>query len=560
MMKKLRLLALVPGLFLVFLFEAAVSLSQSTSGEISTLVGNATRGAGGDGGPAKSASLNSPEDIALDPAGNLFIVDSGNNRVRRVDATTGIITTVAGRADGFNGDGGPATSASLSSPGGIAVDEAGNLFIADTGNSRVRRVDAATGIITTVAGNGKFSFGGDGGRATSASLNSPEDVAVDAAGNLFIVDTFNSRIRRVDTNGNITTVAGNGRSGPLGDGGPAINASLILPDGIVVDRMGNLFVVDTENNRVRRVNTDGTIMTVAGNGSVGFGGDGGRAVNASLNFPEGIAIDGMGNLFIVDTENSRVRRIDAATGIIATVAGNGMAGFRGDGGRAIDASLNFPEEVALDAAGNLFIADTENNVIRSVKVAGGQPADFMLLATPSMQTVTSGMSAAYTINVQAINGFNQPVNLGAVLNPPNNNISLNFSSNTVTPGSNVMLTVITGANLPASTFTISITGTSGQITRIQNVILNVVTMPGPVTPVITGAMYRKPALSIGGSNFGSSPGVFINDQDVTSRITSINNTAIVLKGNRKKLNLRKGRNEIKVSAGGMVSNIFVLNL
>ncbi len=349
-----------------------------TSGQLTVVVaGIGAVGFGGDGGPATQASLTFPSAVAVDPVGNVFIADRDNNRIRRVDATTGIITTVAGTGIfGFSGDGGPATSARLARPGGgLAFDSAGNLFIGDsTFNHRIRRVDAATGIITTVAGTGPTGFGaggfsGDGGPATSARLANPVGVAVDSGGHLFIGDTNNNRIRRVDAaTGIITTVAGTGSFGFGGDGGPATNARLAFPRGVAVDNAGNLFIADQNNQRIRRVDTaTGIITTVAGTGSFGTSGDGGPATNARLANPVGGAVDSGGHLFIADLSSNRIRRVDAATGIITTVAGTGSFGFSGDGGPPTSARLAFPTGVAVDNAGNLFIADSFNNRIRRVQ-------------------------------------------------------------------------------------------------------------------------------------------------------------------------------------------------
>jgi sugar lactone lactonase YvrE len=224
-------------------------------------------------------------------------------------STSGTITTFAGNGtQGFSGDGGPATSAGLSYPGGVAVDAAGNLYIADTSNHRVRKV-STSGTITTVAGNGTFGFSGDDGPATNATLSYPTEVAVDAVGNLYIADTGNLRVRKVSASGTITTVAGNGIYGFSGDGGPATNASLVIPRGVAVDAVGNLYIADYGNSRVRKVSSWGTITTVAGNGSPGFSGDGGPATSAALGYPRGVAVDAAGNLYIADTDNNRVRKV-----------------------------------------------------------------------------------------------------------------------------------------------------------------------------------------------------------------------------------------------------------
>jgi sugar lactone lactonase YvrE len=356
------------------------------TGAITTVAGTGVGGYAGDGGPAAGAALSSPQGVAVDPAGNVYITDYGNNRLRRVDVATGVITTVAGIGTyGSSGDGGPAASAALGNPVGVAVDAAGNLFVADYGNSRVRRVDAATGVITTLAGTGVEGFGGDGGPATGASLRFPQAVAVDVAGNLFVADTGNDRVRRVDAaTGVITTVAGNGLEGYSGDGGPATGAAVDLPSGVAVDAAGNLFIADQANQRVRRVDAaTGVITTVAGTGTPTDGGDGGPATGASLRNPAGVTVDAAGNLFIADRGNSRVRRVDAATGVITTVAGTGVAGYGGDGGPPTAAILSAPRAVAVDAMGNLFIADYADHRVRKAAAAPpeGTPVTYTFTVT-----------------------------------------------------------------------------------------------------------------------------------------------------------------------------------
>src|SRR2546429_3291418 len=334
---------------------------------------------------------NLPNGIAVDAKGNIFFVDKFNNQIRSVDTTTGIITTFAGSgpggyySGGYGGDGGPATSARLNLPGEIAFDSNGNLFIADSQNGRIRRVDASTGIITTVAGNGGFTFSGDGGLATAASLNHPAGVALDTNGNLFIADAYNCRVRRVDaSSGIITTVAGNGEFSFSGDGGPAIAASLWLPIGVRVDTDGNLFIADLYNHRVRRVDAStGMITTFAGSGQSGVSGDGGLATSVDMS-PVGVAIESSGNLLIADADSKRVRRVNLSTNIVATVAGNGEFCFYGDGGPALAASLCAPQGLTADPSGNLLAYDSNNGRIRRINAetgqittvaGGGNPAD-----------------------------------------------------------------------------------------------------------------------------------------------------------------------------------------
>src|SRR5439155_1570189 len=317
---------------------------------------------GGDGGPATAAQLGFPLGVAVDAAGNLAIADQSNDRIRLVNATTGVITTVAGKeSSGFSGDGGPATAAELYLPAGVTFGAAGDLFIADQQNNRIRRVDATAGIITTVAGNGSGGFGGDGGPATAAQLNYPYSVGVDAAGNVLIPDTTNERLRRIDARtGIITTIAGNGTPSFSGDGGPATTAQIGFVPGVAVDPAGNLFITDHNAQRIRRVDAaTGIITTVAGNGTAGFGGDDGPATAAQLTDPSGIALDASGNLFIAD--RLRVRRVEASTGVITTIAGNGNCCFSGDGGPATAAGLDYCLNVAVDIAGNVFTAEPCNN-------------------------------------------------------------------------------------------------------------------------------------------------------------------------------------------------------
>ena len=322
----------------------------------------------GDGGPAVDARLSRPTGVTVDAAGNLYIADSGNHRIRRVDPS-GIITTIAGTGEeGFSGDSGPATEAQLRCPSRVATDGSGNLYIADRCNARIRKVDPA-GIITTVAGTGERGDGGDGGPATEAQLRSPNGVATDGSGNLYIADFGNFRIRRVDSSGIITTIAGTGEQGFSGDGGQAIDAQLGNPIDVTVDAAGNLYIADQSNRRIRRVDSSGTISTVVGNGASGFSGDFGPATEARLRFPSSVAADAAGNLYIADTFNYSIRRVDSS-GTISTVAGNRVPGFSGDSFPAIDAQLEDPIDVTVDAAGNLYIADQQNHRIRRVDPAG----------------------------------------------------------------------------------------------------------------------------------------------------------------------------------------------
>lgn len=365
---------------------------------ITTVAGKGVAGVSGFSGDnafATDALLNGPFGIAVDSAGNIFICDTLNQRIRRVDAITQVITTVAGNGVyGFSGDSGPATAARLGNPAGIAVDAAGNLFIVDQDNLRIRKVDAKTGVITTVAGNGSYGFFGDGIPATASGLTHPEGIAVDAGGNLFIADLENSRIRKVSAaTGLISTVAGTSSLfGGLGDGGPATSATFFNPARVIVDSLGNLFIIDYSRNRIREVNAATQVInTVAGDGGRGFRGDNKPATNAEFRDPAGVAIDSAGNLFIVDSGNNRIRKVDATTHVITTVVGTGDTGLSGDGGAAQNAALNVPFAIAVDAAGNLYIADTGNNRIRKVTNAPG----LVVEKAPSTTTTIGAGSFTY---------------------------------------------------------------------------------------------------------------------------------------------------------------------
>ena len=319
------------------LLATVAGAQTSTDWRIDTFAG---RPAFVDGGPAVEAELYNPAGVAVDGAGNLYIADASNNGIRKVDST-GTITTIAGTGElGFSGDGGPAVEAELYDPAGVAVDSAGNLYIADSGNQRIRKVDL-TGTITTIAGTGEFGFSGDGGPAVEAELHSPRGVAVDSAGNLYIADSRNRRIRKVDSTGTITTIAGTGEFGFSGDGGPAVEAELRSPRGVAVDSAGNVYIADSGNRRIRKVDSTGTITTIAGTGEFGFSGDGGPAVEAELRSPYGVAVDSAGNVYIADVIDQRIRKVDS-TGTITTIAGTGEFGFSGDGGPAVEAELRRP--------------------------------------------------------------------------------------------------------------------------------------------------------------------------------------------------------------------------
>ncbi len=329
------------------------ALKRQNNHIIETVAGTGYSGFSGDGGPATEAQFKEPEGVAVDAAGNLYIADRGNSRIRKVD-TNGIITIIAEVGQQYN----------------LAVDSADNIYFSDVSYHFVGKIDT-NGVVTIVAGTGLPGYIGDGGPATEARFHYPAGLAVDAAGNLYIADRGNDSIRKVDTKGVITTVAGVGTWGYGGDGGPATEAHFDSPDGIAVDPAGNLYIADWANYRIRKVDTSGIITTVAGNGIKGYSGDDGPATEAGIGYPAHVAVDSAGNLYLTSSYEHRVRKVDTS-GIITTVVGNGIKGYSGDGGPATEATLSWPEGVAVDASGNLYFADSWNNRIRKV----GPPSVF----------------------------------------------------------------------------------------------------------------------------------------------------------------------------------------
>ena len=337
---------------------------------INTIAGNGQAGGTGDGGAAVSAQLFFPTGIAADANGNLYVADSANHRIRKI-TPAGVILPFAGNGMiGSSGDGGQAANATFNQPQSVAVDPIGNVYISDTGNHRVRKV-APSGVITTVAGTGADGFAGDGGPAIQAQLNLPFQVATDSAGNLYIADSSNRRVRKVTVStGVISTLAGDGRVGTGGDGGQATQAQFLLPYGVTVDRSGVVFILDAFDARIRRVATNGTISNYVGTGNFGYRGDGGPATSAEIDPQSFITTDADGNLYIADLFNHVIRKVTATTGIISTVVGNGLGGFGGDGASPRNAQLAFPNDVAFDRAGNMYIADLNNQRVRKIVSAG----------------------------------------------------------------------------------------------------------------------------------------------------------------------------------------------
>lgn len=393
--------ALATLFFTPFLYGQGI-LSVTPSASATTSAGTGSVGYSGDNSAATSATLASPSAVTYDAAGNLFIADANNHVVREVVKSNGNIVTVAGSgAAGFSGDNGAATSALLDTPTGVAVDGSGNLYIADSHNNRIRKVSGGT--ITTIAGTGVAGFSGEGSAATSAMLALPSAVAVDGSGNVYIADTNNNRIRKI-AGTTISTVAGNGEQLFAGDGSAATAASLDSPTGVAVDAAGNIYIADRHNQRIRVVSAGGTISTLAGSGAVNFSGadsgDGASATAASLAKPTGVSVDASGNVYIADTNNNRVRKV--SNGAIGAAVGTGVQGFDGDGGSATAATLDAPKAVGSDASGNLAVADTNNQRVRATALPVIGLGSSAVGVASNTQSVTLANTGTASISVASI--------------------------------------------------------------------------------------------------------------------------------------------------------------
>jgi Bacterial Ig-like domain (group 3)/NHL repeat len=455
-----------------------------------------------------------PSAIVFDAAGNLYLAETANHDIRKVN-TLGQISTVAGTGtQGFSGDTGPAISATLDSPQGLALDASNNLYIADTHNHRLRKLNLTTGIITTIAGTGIPGFSGDNVLATAAQLNLPTALALDTANNLYLADTGNHRIRRIDAStGIITTIAGTGTQGFSGDRGPATAATIDSPTGLALDNANasnNLYLADTHNHRIRRIDaTTGIITTIAGTGIPGFSGDAAAATSATLALPHGITIDSAGNLYLADTENHRIRRIDATTGIITTAAGNGTQGFSGDNNPAIAAQLDSPRNSTIASTNLLTLSDTANQRIRQLTAAPTPSTTIQTIAglglsTPGALTLSAPSVIAY--------GTGQLTATLASTTPASGTVTfLDTTSTTVTLGTAPITS--NAATLPTTSLAAgehNLTATyAGDQTHLsaQSPTLTLTITPQQLTAIITPItiLYGQPIPGINGTLTGILP-------------------------------------------------------
>ena len=464
-----------------------------------------------------------PSAIVFDPAGNLYIAETANHDVRKVDPT-GNLTTIAGTGtQGFNGDNGSASAAELDSPQGLALDTANNLYIADTHNHRIRKLSLTTGIITTIAGTGAAGFSGDNGPAASAQLDLPTALTLDTNQNLYLADTANHRIRRIDAaTGIITTIAGNGTQGYSGDSGLATAASIDSPTGIAVDAANNLYLADTHNHRIRRIDAaSGLIATIAGTGIAGYSGDNAAANTAALALPHGLSIDAAGNLYLADTSNNRIRRIDATTGLITTVAGNGTQGFSGDNGPATAAALDTPRATAVSPTTLLTLADTGNQRIRQLEAqsANIQTIAGLGLTTPGALTLTAPSVIAYgTGSITATLAASTPATgLVTFLNNANTTLATIRLTSTAA--------VFNTSTLPAGLYNITATYAGDQTpSSAQSPAFALTITPRQLTAALTPAtlLYGQPIPTITGTITGLLP------QDASNFTATFTTTAATL--------------------------------
>ena len=506
--------------------------AQAPAGVISTYAGGGK--SKDDGVPATDYKLSSPSDVAVDALGNIYIVDSGNHQIVRVDRATQILTIVAGTGKhGYNGDNIPATSATLDNPIGIAFDAAGNLYISDTDNARIRRVSAASGIITTYAGTGVSGFNGDNIQARLAELNDPYHISFDASGNLYIADSSNNRVRKVDTAGIITTVAGTGHGGYNGDNQQAIVAELHNPQGVLVDSSNNLYIADFSNHRIRLV-SGGTITTYAGTGSNGTTGDGGPATSAQLKGPDNFGMDAAGNLYIADDQDHKVRQVNTSTLIINTVAGNGDSGYNGDGGPAVDAAISRALSATLDAQGRMYIAGFGSDVVRLVTFTGSPATITVASGSPQTTRVNTNFAERLTTAVKDSNG-NGVSGVTVTFAAPAGGASATLSSPTAITDTEGEAFVFATANSTAGSYSVTAT-TTGVATPATFSLTNTVsafvdiafvqqpsnaTAGAPISPAVTVRVR-----DLNGNPVGGAPvtiGIFASTRSLQGTVTQVTN-------------------------------------
>jgi uncharacterized protein (TIGR03437 family) len=500
---------------------------------ITTVAGVTNQGYSGDGGPAISASLSNPEGVIVDSAANFYFADKGNYAVRKV-SSTGTISTIGGPGSlvfgAPLGDGGPATSANFgwtnSLFAGVAMDAAGNLYISDSGHGRVRKINTS-GIISTVAGNGSPGSGGDGGPATSASLFAPAGIALDTAGNLYIADPSVGRVRKVDTSGNISTVAGTGTVGYSGDGGQATSAQILPPIGLAVDAKGNLYIAESGAGvpHVRKVDASGIITTFAGSGSsTGFSGDGGPAINAQLNRLAGLAVDQAGNLYIADAGNYRIRKVDTS-GIITTVAGTGQIdlGGNGDGGAPTSAALQ-PSGLAFDAAGNLYVADYSAGRIRKIAFGIAPPG---LSVSSTLLYFAGKPGSSPPPQILTISSAGAPIAFTVAATTTSGGTWLGVGTNGATTSASIGVNVNNSPTaLAAGTYkgTITITPTSPGYSPVTVGVTLVLSAIVPATPAITAV--QNAASNLADSGIASDSYLTIKGTNLASTTDTWNNSIV----------------------------------
>ena len=515
---------------------------------ISTVAGNGTAAFSGDGGSATSAQLSYPWSIAVDSDGNLYIADTGNSRIRKVAKSTGIISTVAGNGPpGYSGDGGLATSAQLNGPRGVAIDGDGNLYIADTGNHRVRKVNTS-GIISTVTGDGVAGYSGDEGLAANAKVSMPYRVATDSAGDLYIVDANNYRIRKVaKSTGIISTVAGNGSPGYSGDGGLATSALVDFPYGLAFDSSDNLYFADNRSPAIRKVDKlTGIITTVAGDGTISYSGDSGPATSVQLSGPTGIVFDRSDNMYISEASMALIRKVDTS-GNISTVAGTMVNGYSGDGGPATSAAFYFPTGLAIDSSGNLLIADFNNHAIRKMGQSNDANLSGLMLSSGSLSPTFASGTTSYTANVA--NGVSS-ITITSTVSDSTAKVKVNGTS--VTSGSaSGAISLNVGSNAP---ITVAVTAEDGTTMQTYTVtVTRASSSNASMSSLTLSSGSLSPTFASGTTSYTASVANSVSSITVTPTVSDVaatvevNGTPATSGSPSDAINLNPGSNTISVT-------------